>query len=438
MAVFVVTLLMASMVSAGSVGNYLTLSKVEVEIDGHDVSVYDQADFSTGSVDDLNALAVKEGDVLSIDVSLEANQTLKDVQIVAELTGYEYSDSENLDDRTSTFDMEVPVDAHGVPTGTTTESKTLEITLPKKLDKDRYLLRLRVDDKDSASLDKYVVLQIEPSRHGVDIKDVAFSPGTTVKAGRSLLANVLLENYGDRLEKDVKVTVSIPELGVSATQYVDELETDNHNIDYKDVEEMFLPIPADAAEGTYDVEVAVEYNDLRETVTKTYTVKVLGNEQFQTSDKLVLAVGPETQTVAAGKTATYGIALTNAGATSKAYTLSVVTGSWATATVSDSLVVLSPGQNKVVYVDVAAAADATVGEHVTSVAVKSGEDVLENVALKATVVPGVSVDNATSFSLRNGLEIALIVLVVLLVVIGLIVGFSRLRKDEEDEEQTYY
>ena len=172
-------------------------------------------------------------------------------------------------------------------------------------------------------------------------------------------------------------------------------------------------------------------------MTKTYTIKVLACESnicgAQSSDKLVLAVGPETQTVAAGQTATYAIALTNAGAGSKAYTLEAVTGDWATATLSESLVVLEAGKNKVVYVNVAVAPTATAGEHLVSVAVKSGSEALETMTLRANVVGAVGGDN---FSLRNGLEIALIVLVVLLVIIGLIVGFSRLKRDDEEEEES--
>ena len=100
------------------------------------------------------------------------------------------------------------------------------------------------------------------------------------------------------------------------------------------------------------------------------------------------------------------------------------------------MVVLEPGKNKVVYVDVTPSASAAVGEHVTSLAVQSGTEVLETISLKATVT-GTTVE--TGFSLRNGLEIALIILVVLLVIIGLIIGFSRLKRDdEEDEEKTYY
>ena len=144
------------------------------------------------------------------------------------------------------------------------------------------------------------------------------------------------------------------------------------------------------------------------------------------------------QNVAAGKTATYALALTNNGVSSKAFLLEVVTGDWASASLSESLVVLEPGKNKVVYIDVAASADAAAGEHVASVALKSGSEVLETVSLRANVVEGTAAAApAKNISLRNGLEIALIVLVVLLVIIGLIIGFSRLRKDDE-EEQTYY
>ena len=424
MALFVIGLLAISMVSA-SVSDSLQVT--EVDINGQDnFQFYTKEQVDASNVDNLNSVAVDEGETLEISVELEASADLENIQIEAELYGYEYDDYEDLEDETHTFDMEVS------GTGTTSRVKDLEIKLPNKLEKDRYLLKISVDAQDITPLVNYVVLQIEPNRHGLDIADVVFSPGNTVKAGRSLLTTVLLQNYGAKDENDVKVTVAIPELGISATEFVDDVNTDNNNIDYEDVPEMFLPIPATAAEGDYVVEVTIKYDEY-ETVTKTYNLHVLANEMFQTSDKLVLAVGPESQTVAAGKTATYAIALTNEGTTSKAYVLEAVTGDWATASLSDSLVVLSAGQNKIVYVDVAVAGNAVEGAHVASVAVKSGEEVLQAISLNADVVAG-----ADDFNLRNGLEVALIVLVVLLVIVGLIIGFSRLKQDDEDEEQTYY
>ncbi|MBT5342446.1 hypothetical protein HOL59_02575 [Candidatus Woesearchaeota archaeon] len=420
MAVFVISLLAISMVSALSEDD---LEVTSVKVNG------DTVDFANGEV-----LAIEEGQEIEIKVGLKnlGAEEIKDVEVEAEISGYEYDDFEELEDSTHLFDVSVG----------TTKYVNLKLDLPKGLDEDEYWLRLRIMTKTGAVISKEVKLQVEPTRHGIEIADVALSPGNTQKAGRSILATVLLENFGDKTERDVKVTVAIPELGIQATEFVDVVSTEttdyNNNVDYEDVPEMFLPLPANAAAGEYSLVVSAKYDNLRETVTKIVKVNVLANEMFApTSDKLVLAVGPESQNVAAGTTASYAIALTNAGSSSKAYVLDVVTGDWATATLSESLVVLEAGKNKVVKVDVTPVAGAVAGEHVASVAVMSGDDVLETIVLKANVVES-KASASQKFSLRNGLEIALIVLVVLLVIIGLIIGFSRLRKDEDEEEQTYY
>ena len=379
-------------------------------------------------VEDGDVLAVEEGQPLDIRVGIVADNGARDVEVDAKIAGYEGNDRNSLSDSTDLFDVQA---------GTTKYVNLNGITLPIKLDKDEYMLRLRILDRDGTELERNVRLAFEPKRHEVEVKDVSFSPGNTVKAGRSLLASVILANYGDKDEKDVKVTVSIPELGVSATDSVDLVATDNHNIEYEDVPEMFLPIPAEAKAGDYQVRVTAEYDNYDSTAVKTMTVHVNANEQFapESTGKLILAVGPETQVVAAGAKAVYGVALTNDGRSSRAYTVEAVTGDWATSSVSENLVVLSPGQSKVVYIDVTPAMNAYAGEHVISVSVKSGSDLLETTVLKAQVVP--SADGSNGVNLKNGLEIALIVLIVLLVIIGLIIGFSRLKKDDE-EDKTYY
>ena len=412
MTLFVISLLTFSLVSALESA---TLSWDQVKVDGDEVS-------------ENSVLAVEEGDTVEVRVLLRNSGavSVQDVEVEARISGYEFG---VLADTTDIFDI-----AAG-----TTKPVTLELDLPNKLDKDEYWLRLRVMDKSTTALERNVRLAVEPTRHGVQIADVSFSPGSTVKAGRSLLATVLLENFGDKDEGDVKVTVAIPSLGVSATEFVD-VETNDHNVDFEDVPEVFLPIPATAREGRYDVVVTAQYNQLSKTVSSTYQVDVLANEMFQVvSDELVLAVGPELQTVQAGKTATFGIALTNAGTRSKAYVLQAMAGDWGSVALSDSVVVLEPGQNKVVYADVATNANALVGEHTAVVTIKSGSDVLETVQLKTIVVQQSGNASASSgTSLRNGLEIALVILVVVLVIIGLIIGFSRLRKDENGGTQTYY
>ena len=409
LALFVVGLLTISMVSAAT---------EESNLGG----LLDPTSTVTVRVNDkivTNELTVEEGETLEVEVELVNNGATdaKGIEVVARLSGYEHSDTTELEDSTDLFD---------VKTGTTKYQK-LELVIPQDFDvDDAYALRVFVLDRNSGEIEAEYMLNVESPRHSLVIDDVAFSPGNSVKAGRSLLATVLLENYGARDEEDVKVTLTISELGVTATEFVDVAADES-----EDVPEMFLSIPASAKEGDYQVKVTADYDgDLAE---EAYTIHVVANEMYQPQASLVLAVGPETQMITAGKTATYAIALTNAGAGSKAYTLEAVTGDWATATLSESLVVLEAGKNKVVYVNVAVAPTATAGEHLVSVAVKSGSEALETMTLRANVVGAVGGDN---FSLRNGLEIALIVLVVLLVIIGLIVGFSRLKRDDEEEEES--
>jgi uncharacterized membrane protein len=422
MALFIISVLMVSMVSASVADSRANRWELQDNLEFGTIKINgDEVDAGR------EALSVEEGQTLNIRVGVEAFADVEDIEVEGRISGYEYSDYDSLNDAAHLDRMDAD----------TTKYFNLEITLPRNLEKKVYWLRLRIMNRDSRAVEEFIELSVDPSRHAVDIADVSFSPGNTLKAGRSLLTTVLLQNYGYFTEKDVKVTVSIPALGVSATEFVDVVSTDNHNVEYEDVPEMFLPIPASAEEGDYNVVVSVRYDDLRETVTETQTIHVVGDARFQTSEEtLVLAVGPSVQNAAAGKTATYAIALTNAGVTSKAYMLNAAAGSWATISVSESLIVLEPGRNKVVYVDVAVANDAAAGEQVSSVVVSSGDEVLETIPLRTNVVAGSSAPRTTS--LRNGLEIALIVLVVLLVIIGLIIGFSRLRKDEEGEEQTYY
>lgn len=421
MTLFVISLLSLSLVSAL---NSADLTVESVRVNGDYIS------FNTATGEATETLAVEEGQTLEVRLGVHSTNGVNDVEADAKISGFEYSDEVSLSDSTPLFDV----------AANTTKYVNLEVEVPRELDADNYWLRLRVLDRNSTALVWNIPLQIETARNGLDIAEVSFSPSTTVRAGRSLLATVLLQNHGHRDQHDVKVTVAIPELGVSAVEYVDVdaadgAAADGDSNDYEDVPEMFLPIPANAAAGDYEVQVTADFNRY-DSASQTYTVRVLENELFQpeAEEVLVLAVGPEVQNVAAGSKATYAVALNNEGSRSRAYLVSATTGSWATTAVSESLVVLESGRSRVVYVDVTAAENAPAGLQTVTVAISSDGEVLETVSLSANVVAAPA---RRSVDLRTGVEIAVIVLVVLLVIIGLIVGFSRLRKDEGGE-QTYY
>ena len=331
MALFVISLLTVSLVSAATSLGGISDTSVTVKVN-----------------DEPNdgLLTVEEGEELDIEVELVNSVALEEdaenVKVEARLIGYDRED------------VKVSTTVDKVKSGTK-KTVNLKLKVPSDFhnedapDNGAATLRVLV----SGGVVEFTVdyeLHVESPSHSVQVADVSFSPSLTVKAGRSLLTTVLLENVGEKKEEYVKVTVAVPELGVSASEYVDvNLVEENHR---KGVDEMFLQVPADTPAGEYAVKVTVQYDDLEETSTKEFTLKVLANELLAPkTGKLVLAVGPETQTVAAAKTASYAVALTNEGSASKAYLLEVATGDWATASVSESLVVLEPGKNKVVYVD---------------------------------------------------------------------------------------
>lgn len=424
---FVLSLLTVSAASALNEENF----GWAVEINGDPVFSGDivNEDIVDNAQQSVPSVTIEEGQSLDVKVILyTGDQAVDDIEVEAKIKGYEYSDHETVSDSSSLFDL----DAH------TQKSVRLSFDLPGKLDKKIYWLYLTLYNSASQPVTQVVKLNVKPARHVLDIEDVIFSPGNTVKAGHSLLATVLVTNYGDKDEDNVKVTLDLPELGVSASDYIDEIESNPSKTSKETSEELFLKLPQCAEEGDYTAVVTVKYDEGYETVTKNYPLHVLANEKCQAEEqKLIITVGPETQNVVANQQAAYPVALTNAGTSAQTYTLELTAGDWAASQLSENLVVLEPGKTKVAYAYLTPSSTAAVGEKVATLNIKAGDNVLKTIYLKANVV---AQEKVSSFSLRNGLEIALIVLVVVLIIIGLIIGFSRMKKDTEPEEEdkTYY
>lgn len=403
----------------------LPVQDVEVKING-DV------------VENTQTLHFERGEELDIRFRLQADQDLEDVEIRAFISGYEYSDHESLSDVAHISDF----------SANSVYSKDLTLKLPDKMNIEDgdYTLRIMATDKNGELSQFNYNLEIGASRHAMTIKDVIMSPNGKVEQGRALLATVRVKNSGDRDEEGVKVKVSIPELGISASDYLDQLNAE----DTKTSEELLLRIPKCADAKEYKVVTTVEFDEGYESVTEESSVRVtdagvceVSSASTSTTPKTIITVGPEVQDVvkAAGG-AIYPLTLSNADSTSKTFTISAEAGSWADIKMSPSnVVVLGPNEAKAVYVYVSAKEDASVGEQMFAIKVKSGDETLKEIALKANVVePANSGSNVGS--LKKGLEVGLVVLVVLLVVIGLIIGFNRLKADDDDEDleagQTYY
>ena len=367
---------------------------------------------------------ILRGEPIEIEVKLLATGDDEYVSIEATVEGLDH-DSEKASEKTSVFTVE----------NGKTYYKDLSIELPDRMDLDQYALRVEVSNRKDDEVLYNAILDIDTERNDMKIKDVIFSPANEVKAGRALLTTARVKNTGENTEEDVKISVSIPKLGLSASDYIDEFEEE----DSVTSEELYLIVPNCAEAGTYKAVVTVEFNEGDDTVSEEYTVNVVEDDTcnvVEPEGKTIVTISSDVQDVTAGQSGVvYPVTLTNTGSAAKTFTVSAVAGDWADVKVNPNVVVLGPSETKIVYVSVAANEDAAAGTQTFGIAVKSGETTLKEVTLKANVLEG---SNGWD-KVRRGLEVALVVLVVLLVVIGLIIGFNRLKGDEDDEkEETYY
>jgi len=413
-----VLILMLSLIAILGLVSSVSAVGVDVQwlkIDGDEVSL------ASGFDENLN---VDRGQDLPIKLKLFANEDVDDVQVYAMLSGYEYSTQESslINDFTDVIDMDE----------NDTESFNLNLEVPDKMDKDYYYLRILVMDR-TGTVGVY-----EYSLHvkGVDrsdaviIKDHSFSPSTNLYAGRAMTAKVRVKNMGDKNLDDVKVIVSIPELDVKDTETLDELDADESET----FEELLLRIPSDAEAGDYTVIIQVEFDEYESNiVTDEITVKATEADTPVVQEQAsVINVPNKMDLVNAG--ASFPITIENRGYADAVYSLDVNGITWGQYAFDPAADVIVPaGSTKTIYLHIKAD-NVDAGEKFFRLEIISGTEKAEQV-LSVNVA-----EEENTTNIRNALEIGLIILVVILIIIGLIIGFSKLKDNnrEDDEAETYY
>lgn len=234
-------------------------SAADVPVQVSDVWVDgDKLDWNT-----TNELDIEKGQKLDIRVKLTAFENDDYIQVKAKIRGFEYDDRFDTEDVSHSFDVEA----------NTTYDKYLEIEVPELMDNDGYKLRITVTNRDDDQNVYYFDIRVRPSRHLLKIKDIDFFPENGVEAGKSFQTKVRIGNIGGRDEESVKITVSVPELGISASDYIDMIEAD----DTESSEEIWIRVPECVESGFYEAVVKVSYDELYESVSKSKALAVTGD-----------------------------------------------------------------------------------------------------------------------------------------------------------------
>ncbi|MGV8140988.1 MAG: hypothetical protein ACP5NW_00950 [Candidatus Woesearchaeota archaeon] len=406
--------------------NAVNLEITDLEVNGRDISS-----------NSMVARDFNRGEELDVYVCVESLTEVRDAQIYAYITGYDYANDEpeKVYAVTDTFDL---LASHS-------DCFDLELEVPTKIDKDYFKLRIRADDRNGESVDQTYQLYLKgiERRTAIEIRDFSLDPQEVI-AGRAFTAKVKIKNLWDDTIDDLKVTVSIPELNIKVSEYLEEVDPDES----KTFEELLLRIPECAKAGTYDVEILVEFDEYRETQA-TGTIDVLSNKDGlcgagtgtstpttpTTESKTVVSV-PNSQEASQGTSVVYPIVISNSGLTAQTYTLSVTGAStWATTRIDPSAVLVVPaGQSKTAYLYVGVNNNAELGDKALTLSIDSNGDT-KNVPLVAKITKSAGSSDWSAF--KRALEIGLVVLVVILIIVGLIIGFSKMKEDKQESEPYY-
>jgi len=425
----IVLMFLVGLVALGGLAN--------AQIDESSVRVYlDNVVLGEGNASSFNV--VERGDTLPLKIQFVADQSTgagEDLQVDAEVKGDLHGDV--IASGTDVFDVK----QGGIYT------KKLNLQLTKRMEPGVYDIKVRIDGRTrDISITKYYSINVDAAEHLVDIKDVLLSPEGVIKAGRSLIATVRVENNGAREEQGVKVAVSIPELGLSAANYIDVLKATGNDDSQTTSEELFVRIPDCAQAGQYDMNIVVTYDDGDEKTSTTKSITIIPGDTCEldaANAGTAPVAGPQTvikvQDVSNGGVSSYQMTITNNGKTAKIYTIKVEGGDKLDATIQPSnTLIVNPNDSESVIMFVNGKEGVAAGQYGFSVTVSSGSDVLKQIPLTANVQ---KTSGFSGTSLKRGLEIGLVVLVVLLVILGLIIGFNKLKGEEEEDSEstkTYY
>ncbi len=377
-------------------------------------------------VENPTLVNIERGDKVSIRVELYSNCDLDDVKVKSWIGGYEYDD---IEDTTSLFNMKQDV----------RYVKNLVLEIPNDINaNDQYTLHVEAFNDDVNEELEFSV-EISAKRHLLNFVDVIFNPGLSAKNTQPLFVTVRLENLGDEKEDDVRVEVSIPELGMSQRTFIDELVTvedsDNNDEETSQSSDTLLIDLSDVQPGTYNLRIKVDYNRGHDSVVQNYPLTVTGGASAAGTSNLMVQANTASMDVNQGGSAVYTFSIANLGTQARTFNFELSgQEAWATARLDPMAVTVLPGATREVNVVVNAKADADLGSKVFTVRVKEGSSIAKELQFDANVKPE-SAGNMSS--LRSGLEIGFIVLLVILVILGIILAVNKLKGKEESGESYY-
>jgi len=374
--------------------------------------ILDRIDVNGEQLNNADTLQVLNGEKLSVKLRISALANIDNARLKFELDGYEHSL------------ISTSTDIISMVAGKT-YIQNLEIQLPSDMNTQKdYILRISgANDLTGVTYKEFKVF-VDTQRHRVDILDLVMTPSTGVEAGQNVIANVRLKNMGQKIQESVKVTVAIPELGVSESNYVSNLNT----LTAITSNDVLLFVPENAAVKTYDVIVTLSYNDGYTESVNTYPLTVTKTKAV-VKKNLLVSFGSDVNLVS-GKATTFPVVIANPNFDSKPISIATGSDSWADVVVTPSLAMVKGGESVTFTVSVTPKAGVTAVNDLT-LSVKEGSNLIEDIKVSTYTAPA----PVSSTSFTNLILISLLVIAII-VFLAIVIKISK-KKNDYDEEEEY-
>ncbi len=210
-----------------------------------------------------NRLDIEKNQEYDVSVKLTALENIKNAELKVFVSGFEYSSTDAAQDNYGPFSLDA----------NSSRNFKLKIKFSDEFEEDNYLLRVLVVDRNNDAEIASYKIKVDVPRNSLSIEDVVFYPENNLKDGEAILVSVRVENNGDRDQEDVKVSVTIPELGLTARSYINEIEAN----DEEETEEMYMVIPECAQPGLHEALIKVEYGEGHHTESTVRYIKIAEN-----------------------------------------------------------------------------------------------------------------------------------------------------------------
>ncbi|MBS3114056.1 hypothetical protein J4448_03060 [Candidatus Woesearchaeota archaeon] len=391
----------------------------------------EELDISIDSVElEGDALAENENNFVVIDkgekklnlkVRLTALENVEDAHIDAVLA---FENGDVVADATTTFDIADGENA----------VKELELSLPVKFEQSNFRLKVKVVDAEGDSEEKLYGLKISQKKFPFVISSISLTPDNA-EAGKNLIARLSFKNSGVVPLEGINAKVSIPELGISSTKFVDQIKNSNKLSEIR--EDFILKILDNTPTGTYTLKSEISSQFGSDSEVKELPVFILGKSEQSmqiVNDKLVINIPIVNQDIYNdGSEVIYPFILTNEGPDANSYTLLLDGANWADLRLSESnAFVIKPKESKTINIFASTNANA-IGEQIFLVTIKSNDKILKQVPLKGNVIAAKGMSIA---KLKNILEIVLIGIAIFLVAMGLFFGIKKYIESNGSEEES--